>query len=74
MTERRTDDAEPRSETRGGAQGEAGDARPLDAMSRSSIETRLRSMYDEVASEPVPDRFVDLLDRLERSEGEGGPR
>ena len=47
----------------------AGDARQLDAMSRSSIESRLKSMYDEVASEPVPDRFLQLLDKLERSEG-----
>ena len=47
-------------------------ARPLDPMSKSSIETRLKSMYDEVASEPVPDRFLDLLNRLERSEDGGG--
>lgn len=50
-----------------------GDARKLDQMSRSSIESRLKSMYDEVAAEPVPDRFLDLLNRLERSEApEGG--
>lgn len=48
--------------------GQSADGRTLDAPSRSSIETRLRSMYDEVAAEPVPDRFLDLLNRLERSE------
>ena len=52
-----------------------GDGRALDATSRNSIENRLKSMYDEVASEPVPDRFLDLLNKLERSEGsEGGLR
>ena len=47
-------------------------ARKLDTMSRTSIESRLRSMYDEVAAEPVPDRFLQLLDKLERSEGGSG--
>lgn len=43
-------------------------ARKLDDASQTSIEDRLRSMFDQVASEPVPDRFMDLLDKLERSE------
>ena len=29
------------------------------------IGQRLRSFYDEVAQQPVPDRFVDLLNQLE---------
>ena len=29
------------------------------------IGQRLRNYYDEVAKQPVPDRFMDLLDRLE---------
>ena len=29
------------------------------------IGQRLRSFYDEVAKQPVPDRFVDLLNQLE---------
>jgi hypothetical protein len=29
------------------------------------IGQRLRSYYDEVAKQPVPDRFMDLLNRLE---------
>lgn len=52
--------------------GEGG-AVPLDDASRSSIEDRLRSMFDSVASEPVPDRFVNLLDQLERAERDGAP-
>ena len=30
-----------------------------------AIGSRLRAYYDEVAREPVPDRFVDLLKRLD---------
>jgi len=29
------------------------------------IGQRLRKYYDEVAKQPIPDRFIDLLDRLE---------
>jgi hypothetical protein len=29
------------------------------------IGQRLRSFYDEVATQPVPDRFVELLNQLE---------
>ena len=29
------------------------------------IGQRLRNFYDEVAKQPVPDRFVDLLNQLE---------
>ena len=46
----------------------AHDARSLDDASRVTIEDRLRSMFEEVANEPVPDRFLDLLDKLERAE------
>jgi hypothetical protein len=30
-----------------------------------AIGTRLRALYDEVAREPVPDRFVELLRQLD---------
>jgi hypothetical protein len=29
------------------------------------IGQRLRNYYDEVASEPIPDRFMDLLNQLD---------
>ena len=29
------------------------------------IGQRLRNFYDEVASEPIPDRFMDLLNQLD---------
>ena len=42
--------------------------RRLDAASQSGIETQLRSMFEQVASEPVPPRFLELLDKLEKQE------
>lgn len=41
----------------------------LDPLVQSHIGRRLRSIFDEVASQPVPDRFLELLDQLES----GGP-
>lgn len=31
-------------------------------------------MFDEVASQPVPDRFLNLLDQLEQSDGAASPQ
>jgi hypothetical protein len=31
---------------------------------KDHIGRQLRALYDEVASQPVPDRFMDLLNRL----------
>jgi anti-sigma factor NepR-like protein len=33
---------------------------------RGKIGRQLREMYDDVVAQGVPDRFVDLLNRLER--------
>lgn len=45
----------------------------------SAIGRRLKAYYDDVASEPVPDRFLSLLDKLDAaaskdSNGGQGPR
>lgn len=40
----------------------------LDDLTASQIGRKLRAQFDEVLSEPVPDRFVDLLNRLESAE------
>jgi hypothetical protein len=32
----------------------------------------LKAMYDEVAQEPVPEKFLDLLKQLERKEPSKG--
>ena len=35
---------------------------------QSKIGQQLRAMYDEVLNQGVPDRFVELLDRLDKRE------
>ena len=34
----------------------------------SAIGKRLKAYYEDVASEPVPDRFLSLLDQLDAAE------
>ncbi|EAU42484.1 two-component response regulator [Fulvimarina pelagi HTCC2506] len=36
----------------------------------SAIGDRLKAYYNDVASEPVPDRFLSLLEQLDQAEGE----
>lgn len=39
---------------------------PLQAGLQAHIGRQLRAVYDAVANEPVPDRFLKLLEELER--------
>jgi hypothetical protein len=51
-----------------GSRGRTGDTRKKRSMDGSverAIGSRLRAYYDEVAREPVPDRFVELLQKLD---------
>ena len=41
----------------------------LDSGSQKRIGDQLRAMYDELMQQPVPDRFKDLLDQLEKKNG-----
>lgn len=41
---------------------------PVDLGANTSIGKRLKAYYDDVASEPVPDRFLALLDALDAVE------
>jgi hypothetical protein len=43
----------------------------LDKETQAKIGQQLRAMYDEVVRQGVPDRFADLLNRLEHQE-QGG--
>ena len=36
---------------------------------RDLIGQNLRKVYDDIAAEPLPDRFVELLDKLKKGEG-----
>ena len=40
----------------------------LDDLSASQIGKKLRAQFDEVLNEPVPDRFLHLLNQLESAE------
>jgi hypothetical protein len=45
----------------------------LDSGSQKRIGDQLRAMYDELMQQPVPDRFKDLLDQLDKkNEGKEG--
>ncbi len=40
---------------------------------RAHIGRKLRAYYDQLAAEPVPDRFKTLLEQLERKERDEDP-
>ncbi len=39
---------------------------------QQAIGVRLRQMFDEVVSEPVPDEFLDILRRADKTSAEKG--
>jgi hypothetical protein len=41
----------------------------LDSTSQKRIGDQLRAMYDELMQQPVPDRFKELLDQLDKKNG-----
>ena len=53
-----------------------GAVRGLDARSQDAIGRSLKAHYDDLVRAPVPDKFLELLDRLEAkeqsSESQGG--
>jgi hypothetical protein len=46
----------------------AGEGEGLDPRLQAQIGQKLKAMFDEVAKAPVPDKFLDLLDKLETQE------
>jgi hypothetical protein len=58
-----------RSESTRSAGG--GSSGSLDKETQSKIGQQLRAMYDDVVRQGVPDRFSELLKRLEKDEGAG---
>ena len=77
MDQRKPAAPAPASEmSRGGAAGSGRAGEGEQAASRAPapaveqlISRQLRAIYDEVVNEPVPDRFVQLLEELERRRG-----
>lgn len=60
----------PRENT---AKSEAAPPRPqgrIDPQLQEHIGHQLRSLYNEVVEEPIPDRFLKLLEELERKSGD----
>ena len=44
----------------------------VDPRIQTEIGKHLRAIYDDVISEPVPSKFMDLLEKLERSSRQKG--
>lgn len=61
-------------EKNGSGSGGSDQAPTLDELASSRIGQRLRVSFEDMLNEEVPDRFHDLLNRLESSEngGKGG--
>lgn len=55
-------------EARAQASGDGAGRRLLDRQMQAALGRQLRAMYDDIASEPVPARFLELLDALESKE------
>jgi len=45
-----------------------GNVKSLDGEAQKHIGRMLKATYDEIAHEPVPDKFLELLKQLEASE------
>ena len=54
-----------RTEMHGG--GSSGGGARLDPRIQNEIGKHLRAVYDDVINEPVPSKFMELLEKLERS-------
>lgn len=42
--------------------------KPLPSAAEDAIGRQLKAIYDEVAEEPVPDRFLELLQKLDEKQ------
>jgi hypothetical protein len=54
-----------RTETQGHPSGRGG--APIDPRIQTEIGKHLRAIYDDVINEPVPTKFMELLEKLEQS-------
>ena len=63
-----TDHARDKQPLRQQSGDHSGNGAGLDSEARKHIGRMLKATYDEVAHEPVPDKFLDLLRQLEAAE------
>ncbi|AXS40213.1 NepR family anti-sigma factor [Breoghania sp. L-A4] len=61
----------PQSGQRADQERHTGALAPLD--SHSQITQKLRAFYDSVQDEGIPDRFLDLLEKLDQAEKAAKP-
>ncbi len=50
---------------------EGGQILPFESMVQGHIGRQLRALYDDVLSQPIPDRFLDLLRKLDEGSEPG---
>ena len=63
-----SDDAREKQPKRQHGGEQSGNGLGLDGETRRHIGRMLKATYDEVAHEPVPSKFLDLLKQLEAAE------
>lgn len=68
VTTDNADEPAASAEERPDTSGEGAGRRLLDRQMQAALGRQLRAMYDDIASEPVPTRFLELLDALESKE------
>lgn len=70
MSDKKSPGSSPEFPLRAAADEPAGSTRKRRPNVKDHIGRQLRALYDEVASQPVPDRFMELLNRLEVKSGD----
>ena len=50
---------------RSSSQGDDADGRPVSADMQQFIGRQLRAVFDDVAKQPIPDRFLELMKQLD---------
>lgn len=63
-----TDDSRDKKPKRQQSGDQPGNGRGLDVEAQKHIGRMLKATYEQIAHEPVPDKFLDLLKQLEASE------
>jgi hypothetical protein len=63
-----TDDSQDKKTKRQLSGDQPGNGRGLDDEAQKHIGRMLKATYEQIAHEPVPDKFLDLLKQLEASE------
>jgi hypothetical protein len=63
-----TDDSRDKQPKRQQSGDQQGNGKALDGEAQKHIGRMLKATYEEIAHEPVPDKFLELLKQLEASE------